>query len=63
MSSESSAPIHEDHRPPAGRRQAFEEGNAPRLPLIGLRTIIANKLRHVIDGDWRHVTLKTKGWP
>ena len=41
----------------------FEEGDAPRLPLIGLRTIIANKLRLVIDGDRRHLTLKTKGWP
>jgi hypothetical protein len=41
----------------------LEEGDAPRLPLIGLRMIIANKLRLVIDGDRRHVTLKTKGWP
>ena len=41
----------------------FEEGDAPRLPLIGLRTIVANKLRLVIDGDRRQVTLKTKGWP
>ena len=40
----------------------FEEGEAPRLPLIGLRTIVANKLRPVIDGDRRHATLKTKGW-
>ncbi len=40
----------------------FEEGDAPRLPLIGLRTIVANKLMLVIDGDRRQVTLKTKGW-
>lgn len=40
----------------------FEDGEAPRLPLIGLRTIVANKLRLVIDGDRRHATLKTKGW-
>jgi len=40
----------------------FEEGDAPRLPLIGLRTIVANKLRLLIDGDRRQVTLKTKGW-
>ena len=40
----------------------FEEGDAPRLPLIGLRTIVANKLRLLIDGDRRQVTLKTRGW-
>ena len=40
----------------------FEEEDAPRLPLIGLRTIVANKLRLVIDGDRRQVTLKTQGW-
>jgi hypothetical protein len=38
------------------------EENAPRLPLIGLRTLGSNKLRLLIDGDRRHVTLKTKGW-
>jgi hypothetical protein len=38
----------------------FEDEEAPRLRLIGLRTIVANKLRLVIDGDRRHVTLKTK---
>ena len=36
---------------------------APRLPLIGLRTLVSNKLRLKIDGERRHVTLKTKGWP
>lgn len=36
--------------------------DAPRLPLLGLRTIIANKLRLLIDGDRRQVTLKTKRW-
>jgi hypothetical protein len=40
----------------------FEEADAPRLPLIGLRTIVANRLRLVIDGDRRQVTLKTRGW-
>jgi hypothetical protein len=40
----------------------FEEGDGPRLPLIGLRTIVANKLKLVIDGDRRQATLKTKGW-
>ena len=33
----------------------------PRLPLLGLRTIVANKLKLFIDGDKQHVTLK-KGW-
>lgn len=36
--------------------------NAPRLPLIGLRTIVANRLRLSIDGGRREVTLRTKGW-
>jgi len=40
----------------------FGEGDAPRLPLIGLRAIVANKLMLVIDGDRRQTTLKTKGW-
>jgi hypothetical protein len=35
---------------------------APRLPLVGLQTIIGNRLRLLIDGDRRQVTLKTKGW-
>jgi hypothetical protein len=42
----------------------FEEGSedAPRLPLLGLRTILANRLRLAIDGRRREVTLKTAGW-
>jgi hypothetical protein len=40
----------------------FEDEEAPRLPLIGSRTIVANKLILVIDGDRRQATLKTKGW-
>jgi hypothetical protein len=35
---------------------------APRLPLLGMQTIIANKLKLLIDGELRQVTLKTKGW-
>lgn len=31
--------------------------HAPRLPLIGLRTLVANKLRLVIDGKRRDVTI------
>ncbi|MGC8643551.1 MAG: hypothetical protein ACP5XB_27150 [Isosphaeraceae bacterium] len=40
----------------------FPDGEAPRLPLIGLRTIVANKLVLVVDGERRQATLKTKGW-
>jgi hypothetical protein len=40
----------------------FADADAPRLPLIGLRTIVANKLVLVIDGDRRCATLKAKGW-
>lgn len=37
----------------------FQEGStaAPRLPLIGLRTLISNRLKLVIDGKRRQVTL------
>ncbi len=38
------------------------EKDAPRLPLIGLRTIVANRLRLIVDGDRQRVTLKTRGW-
>ena len=33
------------------------EEHAPRLPLLGLRTIIANRLRLVIDGKKQEVTI------
>lgn len=33
----------------------------PRLPLLGLRAVVANKLKLFIDGDRQRVTLK-KGW-
>ena len=36
--------------------------DAPRLPLIGLRTLVSNKLKLRIDGDRRQVALNTKGW-
>ena len=35
---------------------------APRLPLLGIQIIIANKLRLVIDGERRQVSMKTSGW-
>jgi hypothetical protein len=35
---------------------------APRLPLLGMQTIICKKLQLLIDGERRQVTLKTKGW-
>jgi hypothetical protein len=38
----------------------YEDADAPRLPLIGLRASVANKLMLVIDGNRRQATLKTK---
>lgn len=40
----------------------FPEGGsaAPRLPLLGLRTIISNRLKLIIDGERRRVTLRTR---
>jgi hypothetical protein len=35
---------------------------APRLPLLGIQSIIANKLRLLINGERQQVTLKTRGW-
>jgi hypothetical protein len=35
---------------------------APRLPLLGLKAIVHNNLKLVIDGKRREVTLKTPGW-
>jgi len=35
---------------------------APRLPLLGIQTILGNRLRLLIDGDRRQITLKTRGW-
>ena len=37
------------------------EGSS-RLPLIGLRAIVANRLVLRIDGKRRQVTLRTQGW-
>ena len=34
---------------------------APRLPLLGIKAIIGNELRMILDGKRREVTLKT-GW-
>ncbi len=35
---------------------------APRLPLLGIQAILTNRLRLMIDGSKRQVTLKTTGW-
>ena len=35
----------------------LSDEHAPRLPLIGLRMIVANKLRLVIDGKNREITI------
>ncbi len=52
---------------------AIEEGIAlypdetgPRLPVLGLRALTLNRLRSVVDGDRRYVTLRTalpRWWP
>ena len=36
--------------------------NAPRLPLLGLKAITTNKLRLMLDGKRREVTLSLSGW-
>lgn len=36
--------------------------NPARLPILGLRAIVRNDLKLVIDGKRREVTLKTPGW-
>jgi hypothetical protein len=36
--------------------------NPARLPTLGLRGIVSNGLKLVIDGLRREVTLKTSGW-
>lgn len=35
---------------------------APRLSLLGIQTILGNRLQLLIDGDRRQVTLRTNGW-
>lgn len=35
--------------------------DGPRIPLLGLRAIVANKLKLIVDGERQSVTLK-KGW-
>jgi hypothetical protein len=36
--------------------------NPARLPILGLRAIVLNNLKLIIDGKRREVTLKTAGW-
>jgi hypothetical protein len=60
-----------DEREP--RQLAVEEGIAiypddtgPRLPVLGLRALTLNRLRSVVDGDRRYVTVRTalpRWWP
>jgi hypothetical protein len=53
------------------RRLAMPEGiaifpedlpNQARLPILGLRALVINDLKLIIDGKRREVTLKTPGW-
>jgi hypothetical protein len=39
-----------------------DESNYPRLPLLGLRAIIKNELKVVIDGKRQHVSLRSPRW-
>jgi hypothetical protein len=36
--------------------------NYPRLPLLGLRAIIKNNLKLVIDGKRKYVSLSSPAW-
>jgi hypothetical protein len=36
--------------------------NPNRLPTLGLRALLVNNLKLIIDGERREVTLKTAGW-
>ena len=36
--------------------------NHPRLPLLGLRAILKNDLKLVIDGKRKHVSLRSPLW-
>jgi hypothetical protein len=36
--------------------------NPARLPILGLRALVRNRLKLIIDGKRREVTLKTSGW-
>ena len=40
----------------------FEDAEMPRLPLFGLRVIVAKKLMLAIDGGRRQAAPETKGW-
>jgi hypothetical protein len=39
-----------------------EVTNPTRLPALGLRGLVRNRLKLVIDGKRREVTLNTAGW-
>jgi len=44
----------------------YPDETAPRLPLLGLRALTLNRLRSLVDGDRRHVTIRTAlpwWWP
>jgi hypothetical protein len=36
--------------------------NPARLPILGLRALVRNRLKLIINGKRREVTLKTSGW-
>ena len=45
-----------------GRRRSFSTGCYPRLPLVGLRAILSNRVHLAVDGERQQVTLRTPDW-
>ncbi len=39
-----------------------DASNYPRLPVLGLRVILKNQFKLVIDGKRKHVSLKSSFW-
>lgn len=39
-----------------------DEGNYPRLPLLGLRALLSNRLHLTIDGEHASVTMRSPDW-
>ncbi len=53
---------HEDPRPPEVLPRCPSAPNPARLPILGLRALVRNHLKLILDGKRRVVTLRTSGW-
>src|SRR6266566_7253680 len=42
---------------------ARNDASAPRLPLLGLRTLVHNRLTATIDGQRMRLSIYRRGWP